>query len=978
MKIGMNVNGNTLARGAVVMLLVLAMSVGISQPTSAADGRFVNLSTRALVETGDEVMIGGFIIKEGSRQVLIQALGPELANAGISNALADPVLTVTASDGTELMVNDNWEDSQGQLVTDLWGGSPNLATGSLSSAAVLTLEPGNYTAKVEGKNGTAGVAIVEVYEIDAPDADGRFVNLSTRALVGTGNEVMIGGFIIKEGSRQVLIQALGPELASAGISNALADPVLTVTTSDGTELMVNDNWEDSQGQLVTDLWRGSPNLTAGSLSSAAVLTLDSGNYTAKVEGKNGAAGVAIVEVYGIESPDTGSPDREALTALYNAMDGANWTNNANWLSDAPLDEWHGVWVDGEGRVIQLDLADNQLNGPIPIELGKLASLQELDLDENQLSGPIPPELGNLANLKVLWLAENQLSGPIPTELGKLASLQDLDLFENQLSGPIPTEFGNLASLQELDLAGNQLSGPIPVELGNLANLEGLYLAGNQLSGPIPPELGNLANLRGLALGLASIAGAGNQLSGPIPPELGKLVNLRGLSLGKNQLSGPIPTELGNLANLQELDLAGNQLSGPIPVELGNLVNLVSLNLDANQLSGPIPPELGNLENLELLWLSRNQLSGQLPAELIDLSNLSSLHFHTNDRLCAPNTDTFTTWLNGIRAAYGPRCPMGPDNGDAQPRFPAGSGPGNQTYTVSTAMPTLTLPAASGGDGTLTYSLSPDVPGLRFNATSRQLTGTPSTASAYEMTYTVRNADGDTDTLAFTITVEDGDDPPPQDANGIYTYDGFLAERTAFLYDGRILGEEIDFLIGRYIDGEYTVEGRDFSAHIQGETILFFAYPFQSELDGTIVFGESLAFTFTDEDDEVREWNLEYGEELYERPASLSMWEGNWSSFNSDDELTSTLSINADGSFTMEEPDDCMAVGRIQVTDPGRNLYELSFELSECAFDGDNGAYTGFAYLTQCDEDNECSEAFFLADKREGDDLDFYAKEHTRD
>ena len=133
-------------------------------------------------------MIGGFIIEDGPRRVLIQARGPELANDGISNALADPVLTVIRqSDGMELMVNDDWEDSQGQLVTDLWAGSPNLAAGSLSSAVVLTLDPGRYTARVDGKNGTGGVAMVEVYGIDSAGADGKFVNLSTRALVGTGD-----------------------------------------------------------------------------------------------------------------------------------------------------------------------------------------------------------------------------------------------------------------------------------------------------------------------------------------------------------------------------------------------------------------------------------------------------------------------------------------------------------------------------------------------------------------------------------------------------------------------------------------------------------------------------------------------------------------------------------------------------------------------------------------------------------------------
>ena len=628
------------ARGGAGMMLVLAGLLEFWQPTAGAEGRFVNISTRALVETGEEVMIAGFIIENGARPVLIQAVGPELANSGIANALADPVLTVIqTSEGEppraaldppiEFMVNDNWEDSQGELVSDIWGGSPNLTAGSLSSAAVLTLGPGEFTAKVEGKDGITGVAIVEVYGIDSAGAVAQFVNLSTRALVKTGEEVMIAGFIIEDGPRQVLVQAVGPELANAGIANVLADPVLTVIqTGEGEppravldppiELMVNDNWEDSQGELVSDIWGGSPNLEAGSLSAAAFLTLDPGAYTAMVEGKDGTTGVAIVEVYEIDSPDTGSQDREVLTALYNGTDGANWTNNENWLMDAPLDQWHGVSVDDNGCVIGLNLSANQLSGPIPSELGNLANLQSLFLSDNQLSGPIP-DLGSLSNLRVLYLHKNELSGPIPAELGNLANLKLLDLPNNQLSGSIPSELGNLINLTTLDLSKNQLSGPIPVELGNLANLQTLSLGSNELGGQIPLELGNLASLD--TLGLSS-----NQLSGPIPAELGSLSNLIFLFLSDNELSGPIPPELGNLSNLIFLVLSDNQLNDPIPPALGNLAKLQILDLHANQLSGPIPAELGGLSNLKQLFLGGNQLSGCIPDGLRDVaeSDLSTL------------------------------------------------------------------------------------------------------------------------------------------------------------------------------------------------------------------------------------------------------------------------------------------------------------------------------------------------------------------
>ena len=431
------------------MLLILTGLLGVSQPISAAEGKFVNLSTRALVETGEEVMIGGFIIKDGPRRVLIQARGPELADFGISNVLADPILTVTnttdpdPANYMEVMVNDNWEDSQEQLLSDIWGTSPPMKAGSLSSAAILTLEPGNYTAKVVGKNGTAGVALVEIFGIDSPGADGRLVNLSTRALVERGEEVMIGGFIIEDGFRQVLIQAKGPELVHFGISNVMANPILTITNTtdpgNPVEVMVNDSWDIRQGQLVSDLWGGNPPLSPNSGSAAAVLVLGPGNYTAKVEGWS--SGVALVEVYGIDFPEVEIADFLALAALYRAVNGIDWDNTMNWLTPVPLGDWYGVTTDDAGRVIGLDLAENSLSGTIPPELANLSNLQYLSLAQNYFRGPIPAELADLPNLRVLVLSENRLSGPIPVELSELSNLENLNLSKNELSGPIPVEFG---------------------------------------------------------------------------------------------------------------------------------------------------------------------------------------------------------------------------------------------------------------------------------------------------------------------------------------------------------------------------------------------------------------------------------------------------------------------------------------------------------------------------------------------------------
>ena len=184
-----------------------------------------------------------------------------------------------------------------------------------------------------------------------------------------------------------------------------------------------------------------------------------------------------------------SSDREGLVALYDATDGANWNDNYNWKTAAPIGEWHGIteWepTDRGDRVERLDLSDNQLNGSIPAELGNLSNLENLYLHDNWLGGSIPAELGNLSNLWYLRLNGNYLSGSIPAELGNLSNLGRLYLEDNQLSGSIPAELDNLSNLRDLDLQRNQLSGSIPAELGNLSNLRDLRLNGNQLNGCDP-------------------------------------------------------------------------------------------------------------------------------------------------------------------------------------------------------------------------------------------------------------------------------------------------------------------------------------------------------------------------------------------------------------------------------------------------------------------------------------------------------------
>ncbi len=387
------------------------------------------------------------------------------------------------------------------------------------------------------------------------------------------------------------------------------------------------------------------------------------------------------------APSAGvATDRDVLVALYQAANGANWKNNANWLSDAPLATWHGVTTDDSGRVIALDLSENGLSGAIPPELGNLTNLTALNLYPNDLSGDIPSELGNLTNLEFLDLAGNRLSGTIPSELGNLTNLRQLSLAGNDLSGVIPPGLGQLTNLKWLYLHENDLSGTIPSELGQLTSLESLGLWNNDLSGAIPPGLGQLTNLRLLDL-------SGNRLSGTIPSELGQLTELKVLYLSENALSGCVPelwrnVEENDLAQLGlpfcsaatdrealvalyqathganwennanwlsaapldtwrgvttgengrviALDLSENRVSGEIPPELGQLTNLTWLNLDSNQLNGSIPSELGNLNNLEFLILGDNQLSGDIPSALGQLTNLTWLDLAGNElRGCVP-------------------------------------------------------------------------------------------------------------------------------------------------------------------------------------------------------------------------------------------------------------------------------------------------------------------------------------------------------
>lgn len=268
--------------------VVVAAATPTPPPTAAQP---LNISTRLEVGAGDQVLIGGFIIAgTGPKRVILRAIGPSLSSAGVSAPLADPFLELHASDQSLITTNDNWRDSKPADIE-----ATGLAPASdLESALVMTLDPGSYTVIVKGKAGATGVGLIEAYDLD-PGAASQLANISTRGFVETGSNVMIGGFILGDGSSstQVLVRALGPSLGQLGVTGTLADPTLELHDQNGTLIRSNDNWRDTQQSAI----EATGLQPSADVESALLETLAPGPYTAIVAGKNGLTGVALVEVY---------------------------------------------------------------------------------------------------------------------------------------------------------------------------------------------------------------------------------------------------------------------------------------------------------------------------------------------------------------------------------------------------------------------------------------------------------------------------------------------------------------------------------------------------------------------------------------------------------------------------------------------------------------------------------------------------------
>jgi hypothetical protein len=256
----------------------------------------LNISTRSHVLTGDNVLIGGFIVTGNApKDVIVRAIGPSLKVNGVPvpGRLQDPTLELHDAHRV-IGSNDNWQSDQEQAIKD-----SKLPPSDPREAAIrATLQPGDYTAIVRGKNNTTGIALVEVYDLDHNNK-AELGEIATRGKVETGDNVMIGGFILSgPGTTKVLLRAIGPELTARGVSGALQDPTLELRDHNGVLLAANDDWRSSQEQEIS----ATKIPPKDNRESAILKYLSAGGYTAIVRGKNGTTGLALVEVYALSKP----------------------------------------------------------------------------------------------------------------------------------------------------------------------------------------------------------------------------------------------------------------------------------------------------------------------------------------------------------------------------------------------------------------------------------------------------------------------------------------------------------------------------------------------------------------------------------------------------------------------------------------------------------------------------------------------------
>jgi alpha-tubulin suppressor-like RCC1 family protein len=290
---------------------VTAIAAGFGHTVALAiTPRLSNISSRAFVQTGDNVMIGGFIVQGTEpKRVILRAIGPSLTQYGVPNVLANPTLELHDGTGALIASNNNWATTiiggviTANQVRDIQASGYAPGDGR-ESAIIADLAPfANYSAIVRGVNNMTGVGLVEVYDL-SPESNSILGNISTRSFVQTGDNVMVGGFIVT-GTKKVIVRATGPDLTRYGVPNVLPDPTLELHDSTGALIASNNNWATTIiGGIITTNQvheiQASGYVPGDGLESAIIAELPAGNYTAIVRGVNDTTGIALVEVYDLD------------------------------------------------------------------------------------------------------------------------------------------------------------------------------------------------------------------------------------------------------------------------------------------------------------------------------------------------------------------------------------------------------------------------------------------------------------------------------------------------------------------------------------------------------------------------------------------------------------------------------------------------------------------------------------------------------
>lgn len=282
---------------------------------TVSDARIVNLSARAEVQTGSDILIAGFVVSgTGSKSMLVRGIGPTLGEFGLNGFLPTPVLTLFDSSDSVVAANSGWGGGGALSAAMARVGAFALVSSSLDDVLVQSVPVGSYTAQVAGDALATGVALAELYDGDIGTPTARLINISSRANVQPGSNILIAGFVVDAGptgaDETVLIRGIGPALTAFSVPNALQTPVLTLLDNKGVVIATNQGWNSGSilgpspvnahvgiSTFATMSKVGAFGLTNAALDCAMTVTLPPGSYTAQVSGANDTSGVGLVEVY---------------------------------------------------------------------------------------------------------------------------------------------------------------------------------------------------------------------------------------------------------------------------------------------------------------------------------------------------------------------------------------------------------------------------------------------------------------------------------------------------------------------------------------------------------------------------------------------------------------------------------------------------------------------------------------------------------